>query len=151
MYNVNNLFLLSPVVEMHWEIKWSHFDLKVESRVELKFDPGLENIWVIGEYLRQIDSVLRVNSNWLSIPSMSIEPLLFKLTFNTEYEYRASIIQIDSQYRVNLTQIFSNYSESGSAPWLNFLGQNDSIFSFSAFPPIFSFSAWIIYIMHRLQ
>ena len=37
--------------------------------------------------------------------------------------------KIGSQYRVNLTQIFSNYSDS--TQWLNFLGQNDSIFSFS--------------------
>ena len=45
--------------------------------------------------------------------------------------------QIDSQYRVNLTQIFSNYSESlvefQFYQWLNFLGQNDSIFSFSVY------------------
>ena len=44
---------------------------KVESLVELKFDPGF---WVIGEYLSQIDSIsshidsiLRANLDWLSI------------------------------------------------------------------------------------
>ena len=40
--------------------------------------------------------------------------------------------QIDSQYRVNLTQIFSNYSESRVElylrRWLNFFGQDDSFF-----------------------
>ena len=39
---------------------------KVESLADLKFDPGF---WVIGEYLSQIDSKLRVNLNWLSILS----------------------------------------------------------------------------------
>ena len=34
--------------------------LKVESLAEIKFDPGFR---VIGEYLSQIDSILRVNSN----------------------------------------------------------------------------------------
>ena len=52
-------------------------------------------------------------SNWLDIESQ------FKLT----------------QYRVNLTQIFSNYSDSRVEfhfhQWLKFLGQNDSIFSSS--------------------
>ena len=38
--------------------KWSHFDLKVESLAELKFDPGFR---VIGEYLSRIESILRVN------------------------------------------------------------------------------------------
>ena len=47
--------------------------------MELKFDPVFR---VIGEYLSQIDSILKNN------------------------------FKIDSQYRVNLSQIFSNYSES---------------------------------------
>ena len=41
--------------------------LKVQSLAELKFDPGFR---VIGEYLSQIDSILRVNLNWLSISSL---------------------------------------------------------------------------------
>ena len=57
---------------------------------------------VIGEYLSQTDLILRFN-----------------------YE-------IDTQYRVNLTQIYSNYSESRVVcyfcQWLKFSGQNDSIF-----------------------
>ena len=46
---------------------------------------------------------------------------------------RESNCQFDTQYRVNLTQIFSNCSEVEFLfrQWLNFLGQNDSIFSFS--------------------
>ena len=43
--------------------------------------------------------------------------------------------QIGAQYQVNLIQIFFNYSESRVEfyfrQWLNFLGQNDCIFSFS--------------------
>ena len=33
-------------------------------------------------------------------------------------------IQVDSQYRVNLTQIFSNYSET----WVEFSSASDSTF-----------------------
>ena len=88
--------------QLHWQKKWSHFDLKS---------------WVI---------------------------LWTKIGFRVIGEY--------SQYRVNLTQIFSNYSESRLEfqfrNWLNFLGPNDSIFlsvltpfsgiltSFSAISPI---------------
>ena len=81
--------------------KWSHFDLKIESLTELKFDPGLEIfdqgrkdfffdwrfrpwIGVIGDYLSQIDSILRLN-------------------------YSES--RVEFQFR----------------QWLNFLGQHDSI------------------------
>ena len=39
--------------------KWSHFDLKVET-VGTKIRPGFR---VIGEYLSQNDSILRVNLN----------------------------------------------------------------------------------------
>ena len=70
---------------------------------------------VIGEYLSQIDSILRVK---------------FKIDSILRRKFK-----IDSQYRVKLTQIFSNYSESHVEfkfhEWLSFLGQNDSIFSFS--------------------
>ena len=72
--------------------------------MELNFDPGFR---VIGEW--------RI-----------FEPN--RLDFESKFK-------IDSQYRVNMTQIFSNYSESWVEfefhQWLNFLGQNDSIFSFS--------------------
>ena len=65
---------------------------KVESLVELKFDPGFR---VIEKYFSQFAS----------------------------------------QYLVNLTEIFSNYSESRVEfqfhQWLNLLGQKDSIFSFN--------------------
>ena len=47
---------------------------------------------------------------------------------------RESNCQFDSQYRINWTQIISNYSQSRVEfyfqQWLNFLGQNDSIFFF---------------------
>ena len=62
--------------------------------------------------------------------------LKFNLEFRVIGEY---LIQIDSQYRVNLTQILSNYSvpeskfSSTSEQWLNFLGQNDSVLSFSVY------------------
>ena len=69
--------------------------------MELKFDPGFR---VIGEYFSKIDSILRVNFEMAD----SI------LKFN--FEMADSILKINfkngSQYRVNLTQIISNYSES---------------------------------------
>ena len=54
---------------------------KVESLEELKFDPRFREI---GEYLSQIDSIIRVN---------------FKLTLNIESKRQ---FEIDSQYRVNI-------------------------------------------------
>ena len=50
----------------HWNKNGVILTLKVESLAELKFDPGFR---VIGEYLSQIDSILRVNLNWLSLSS----------------------------------------------------------------------------------
>ena len=108
------------------------------------FGPGFR---VIGEYLRvnwldiesQIDNLtFNVESNWLFdfqyrvklIIWLSISSQIDYLTFNIESNWL-----FDFQYRVNLTQIFSNYSESRDkfqfCQWLYFLGQNDSIFSFS--------------------
>ena len=114
----------------------------VKSLSELKFDPGFR---VIGEYMSQIDSILRVNfeiessqfdSNilqllgilgrilvptvtqlfrlkWLhfffsEIKFLPLSRSAFKLT-----RYWESILKLT---RVNLTQIFSNYSES----WVEF-------------------------------
>ena len=67
---------------------------KVESLVELKFDPGFR---VIGEYI------------W------------FKLTLNVE--------SIWLKYSPITRNLGSNFSSP--MQWLNFLGQNNSIFSFS--------------------
>ena len=50
-------------------------------------------------------------------------------------KWSLSVLKFDSQYRVNLTQIFFNYLESRVdfefRQWLNFLGQNYSIFFLS--------------------
>ena len=88
--------------------------------------------------LSQFDSQYRVNltlnieSIWLSISSQFDSQYRVNLTLNIESIWLSISSQFDSQYRVNLTQIFSNYSESrvkfSFSPWLNFLGQNDSIF-----------------------
>ena len=81
---INVYFLLSPLltvlITLKGKLDWSHWS---QSLAELKFDTRFR---VIGEYLSQIDSILRVN---------------FEITFRK---------------------------------WLNFLGQNDSIFSFNERP-----------------
>ena len=46
---------------MGWKKKLSHFDLKNWVTGGTKIQPG---IWIIGEYLSQIDSILRVNFNY---------------------------------------------------------------------------------------
>ena len=48
---------MSASYDTHREKKLSHFDIKIESLAELKFDPAK---WLTGEYLSQIDSTLRV-------------------------------------------------------------------------------------------
>ena len=58
--------------------------------------------------MSQIDSILRVNSNWLSIQILTQ-------------------IKINSQNRVSLTQIFSKYSDSRRQS-ISFSSASDSIF-----------------------
>ena len=56
------LFVWNKKLFLHLEVKEKNgviLTKKVESLAELKFDPGFR---VIGEYLSQIDSILRVNS-----------------------------------------------------------------------------------------
>ena len=87
--------------------------------MELKFDPGFR---VIEEYLSKIDSILRVN---------------FNLTLNISNQFDSNILQL----ALNLESIGLKYSPITRDPgsnfstylqWLNFLGQNDYFFSFSA-------------------
>ena len=86
--------------------KKSHFDIKVESLAELKFDPAK---WVTGEYLSQIDSTLRVKltqhweSNWLNIESQIDSTLRVKLTQHWESSWLNIESQVDSTLRVKLT------------------------------------------------
>ena len=70
----------------HWKKNWVILTLKVESLLELKFDPGLREI---REYLSQIDWILRVE--------------LSSLTLNTVPIWLSTSCQFDSQHRVNLT------------------------------------------------
>ena len=51
---------------LHWKKILSNFNLKSWVTGELKFNPGFR---VIRKYLSQIDSILRVKSNWLWISS----------------------------------------------------------------------------------
>ena len=99
---MNKAIRSGSIFSLHWKKNWVILTKKVESLAELKFDPGF---WVIREYV--------LESNWLDIDSQ------FKLALNIESTW---------------TKIFSNYSESQVEfyfrLWLNFLGQNDSIFSF---------------------
>ena len=64
---------LTFVSDEHWKKKLSHFDLKIESLAELKFDLGFG---VIGEYLSQIDSILS-QFNWLSIWTRNVSFIIF--------------------------------------------------------------------------
>ena len=103
---------------MHWKKKWSHVDLKSWVTGVTKIWPRIPSNWRIFE------------SNWLDI-----ENQIDILTLNIKSIWLSISSQFDSQYRVNLTQIFSNYTEFRVEFWfrqrLNFLGQNDSIFSLS--------------------
>ena len=62
-------FRMSASYDTQREKKLRHFDKKIQSLAELKFDPAK---WVTGEYLSQIDSTLIVKlmqhceSNWLN-------------------------------------------------------------------------------------
>ena len=106
--------------------KWSHFDLKSWVTGGTKIRPGIPSNWRIFESIRlkYRKNTIFIVSNW--------------------FKYCVEL----TQYLVNSTQIFSNYSESRVEflfppltqhfrskwlhfrQWLNFLGQNDSI-SFS--------------------
>ena len=120
--------------------------------MEQKFDPGFrvanwrifESNWLDIE--SQIDLISRFkltwyrDSNWLDIEIQSDLILRVKLTIWLSSQIltiwlssQILTIWLSSQL---LTQIFSNYSESRIEffffrQWLNFLGQNDFIFSFS--------------------
>ena len=82
-----------------WKNKWGHFDLKVESLAELKFDPEFRVIW---EYLSQIHSILKVNSKiYFSNPGSnfsSVVTQLFRsksLHFSFQWSQSLALIQVD--------------------------------------------------------
>ena len=73
--------------------------------------------------MSEIDSILRVNSNWLSILSQFHSNILEYRIFE-----KYSILRVNS----NWLSISSQFQvEFYFHQWLNFLGQNDSLFSFS--------------------
>ena len=120
--------------------KWSHFDLKSWVTGGTKIQPGIPN--TDSQYLN-------IEYNWLPISSQFDYQYRVKLTITIESNWLSLSSQIDYQYRVNLTQIFSNYSETRVEfqfrQWLNFLGQNDSIFSFSVSSIYFDFLKRLIF------
>ena len=88
--------LLIRLAHMCWKNKWSHFDLKiwVIGRTEI---PGRKKKW------SHFDLKIWVTGRTEIPGQILVPPVLTR--------YRESI-EIDSQYLVNLTEIFSNYSES---------------------------------------
>ena len=64
------IHLFNPFLDCTEKME-SFWPKKVESLVELKFDPGFRGI-----YTSQNDSILRVNLNWLSISSQFVSNLL---------------------------------------------------------------------------
>ena len=98
---------------IHWEKKWSHFDLKSWATGGTKIRPGiLSNL----TQLFSNDSESRVE---FYFPSDSI--FLGQNHSIIRSKWLHLLGQNDSIYWVNMTQFFSS-------KWLNFLGQNDSIF-----------------------
>ena len=60
---------------LHWKKKWSHFDLKVESLAELKFDPGFQSSnWRIFES-NWFDIESQINNLTLSTESILVPPM----------------------------------------------------------------------------
>ena len=125
-----------------------------DSQYRVNLTLNIESIWL--SISSQFDSQYRVNltlnieSIWLSISNQFDSQYRVNLTLNIESIWLSISSQFDSQYRVNLTQILSNYSESRVEiylrQWLNFLGQNDSIFSFSD-----QWSKWAFFAIVSLQ
>ena len=135
----------------------SHFDLKnwvtggtkirpgIPSNFWVKLTLNIESIWL--SISSQFDSQYRVNltlnieSIWLSISSQFDSQYRVNLTLNIESIWLSISSQFDSQYRVNLTlnfeSIWLKYSPITRILFppvetpFDFLGQNDSIFSFS--------------------
>ena len=73
--------LMECVRSVHREKKFSHFDLKSESVMELEFDRAK---WVTGEYLSQFDS-----QSWANL-TLNVEPIRLSM-----------LRQFDSQCWVN--------------------------------------------------
>ena len=97
--------------------------------MELRFDSGFR---VIGEYLTQIDAILRVNlSNCLSILSQPDSNILQILGIPGEFQFVKLTLNIESILLI-YSPITRNPGSNFSSPCDNFLGQNESIFSFSA-------------------
>ena len=97
--------------------KLSHFDLKNWIPGGIKIRPEIPSNWRIFE------------SNWPDVESQFDSNVLQLLGISGQI----LVCQFDSQNRVNLTQIFSNYSEFRVEfyfhQWLKLLGQNGSFFS----------------------
>ena len=87
--------------------KWVILTLKVESLAELKFDPGLQ---VIREYLSQIDSILRVKSNWQFKLTLNIESIRLKYSPITQNPGSNFSSASDSTFKVKMTPFFQCYT-----------------------------------------
>ena len=103
---------------------WVILTLKVESLVELKFDPAK---WITGEYLSQIDSTLRVKFilNLKSIlPSMLSQfasQWWVNLTLNIESIWFLMLSQFHSQCWVNFTlNVCVNLTLNVESIWLKY-------------------------------
>ena len=105
-----NPIIYTAIATLHWKKKWSHFDLKIWVTGRTKIRPAISSSWRIFESnWFDIENKFKLTLNIESIDSIQIES---KLTQIKSYRVKIDSIQIDAQYRVNLTQIFSNYSES---------------------------------------
>ena len=115
------IFCLSQILHIfskfeHWKEKWSHIDLKIWVTGGSKFDPIFR---VIGEYLSQFDSILWVNSNWLSICSQ-FDSNIFQLLTNW--------LSLSSQFDSNIQQLLGipgriivpPVTQIFRSKWLNF-------------------------------
>ena len=103
-----HLFSLSINSELHWKIKWSHFDLKSWVTEGTNIQPAILSDWRIFE------------SNWLDIESQ------IKLRVNKKW------LSLSSQFDSNILLLLGIPVEFSFRQWLNYLGQNNYIFSFSA-------------------
>ena len=111
--------------------KLSHFDLKIWIPGGTKIRPEIPSNWRIFES-NWPDVEIQFDSNVLQLLGISGQIL---------------VCQFDSQNRVNLNQIFSNYSEFRVKfyfrQWLKLLGQNGSFFFIVHCKTLFCFSIWM--------
>ena len=109
----------------HWKKKWSHFDLKSWVTGGTKIRPGIPSNWRMFE------------SNWVDIENQ------FEIDFHKEKKLTLNVKSIWlknspiswnpwSNFRVILGHFdLKSWVKFLFRQWLNFLGPNDSLFSFS--------------------